>query len=69
MYIFASAIKFEVTRSLENFTLKKVGGGLEFSEMGRGFLTPLQTMNPSSVLIYGGVEMKNHRREGMKIFL
>ena len=33
IYIFASAIKFEVTRSLENFALKMGLGMPEFSEM------------------------------------
>ena len=33
IYIFTSAIKFEVTRSLENFALKMGLGMPEFSEM------------------------------------
>ena len=71
MYIYihiymASAIKFKVTTSLENFALRMGGGCGIFRNEGlpemegvvfeMEVLTPLQTMHPP-VLIYRGVEI------------
>ena len=55
----ASAIKFKVTTSLENFALRMGGGCGIFRNEGLPeieVLTPLQTMHPP-VLIYRGVEI------------
>ena len=70
IYICASAIIFEVNRSLENFAFKMKGGeGGCYPECGKFYPLYKLCTSPPSLFMEELIFFKNHRGEGMKIFL